>query len=594
MLSRTAWFICVLLMLYASFSFYPRWKKQEGNATISYDVSGYYWYLPSIFIYKDLKHQSFKDSIINKYRPSESDFQQGFKMENGNYVMKYASGMAVMYLPFFTMAHIAAGPLGYPRDGFSPPYQFAIQLGGFLISIIGLWYLRKLLLNFYNDKVVAIVMLLLVVGSNYIVYAAIDPGMSHCWLFTIYVFLLINTRYFYQTFQTKYAVRIGLLVGLATLTRPTDVISCLIPLLWGMETISPRAITHQFSTIIKNYKPLLIAVACAGLVVSIQFVYWKYASGHWLMYSYQDQHIYFRSPNFLNYTFSYRSGWLTYSPMMVFAFVGIIPLFKAGKNKVAIITFFLLNYYLVCAWSIWWYGGRAMVQSYPILAFPIAALVDVALQKKTLMWVLAPLAVVFVYYNIWFVYQSHKGDLFEVDNMSRAYFWRVAGKWEVPPETTLLKDNADQLASLPAHAQLNYQNNFDKDTGIIYQKDNNGIGQVMYLDHEHQESHIYRMPVKEINHHWARATATFHTGVREGIWWKMPQFIIRAIKGDSIVKENMVRVTRLLDHNETKNISIDMHFPDTNVDSVHVLFWNGGSDLPIWVDNLKVWTFEHD
>ena len=130
-LSRYVYWFCVVLMCYASFFFYPRWQQPETQAAIAWDVSGYYWYLPSVFIYKDLKHQSFKDSILNKYRPTNTDFQQGMKLPNGNYVMKYSSGMAVMYLPFFTAAHLVAGALGYPRDGFSLPTSLPYNMAAY-------------------------------------------------------------------------------------------------------------------------------------------------------------------------------------------------------------------------------------------------------------------------------------------------------------------------------------------------------------------------------------------------------------------------------------------------------------------------------
>src|SRR4051812_31567993 len=105
-LSLYIYVLCAGLMCYASFFFYPRWKNSGTEAAISWDVSGYYWYLPSIFVYHDLKHQSFKDEVLKKYGPTNNDFQQGIKLDNGNYSMKYASGMAVMYLPFFTVAHL--------------------------------------------------------------------------------------------------------------------------------------------------------------------------------------------------------------------------------------------------------------------------------------------------------------------------------------------------------------------------------------------------------------------------------------------------------------------------------------------------------
>ena len=192
MLSRIAYFVSLLVLCYSSFFFYPKWNKQGVEATISWDVSGYYWYLPAIFIYKDVKKLSFKDSIIAKYAPTGTELQQAMPLDNGNYVMKYSSGMAVMYLPFFVVAHVLAVPLGYPADGFSYPYQLAIQFGGLLVSLLGLWLLRRLLLLYYADRVVAITLFLIACGTNYLNYAAVDSGMSHTWLFTIYVSLLLR------------------------------------------------------------------------------------------------------------------------------------------------------------------------------------------------------------------------------------------------------------------------------------------------------------------------------------------------------------------------------------------------------------------
>jgi len=591
MISRITFFIVALVMCYASFFFYPRWKQPGTQAAISWDVSGYYWYLPSLFIYRDIRHQSFKDSILNKYHPTNTNFQQGSQCANGNYVMKYSSGMAIMYSPFFIVAHILAGPLGYPADGFSAPYQFAIQFAGLLISIIGLWYFRKLLLIFYSDKVVAIVLTLLVLGSNYLNYAAIDCGMSHCWLFTIYVFILLNTHYYYQSFKTKYAVRIGLLVGLATLTRPTDILSCLIPLLWGMETISYSAFKSRLNLFISHYKTILIAAVCAGCVIFIQLIYWKYASGHWLYYSYQDQKLYFRSPNFADYTFSYRSGWLTYAPMLVFAFIGIIPFLIRGKNKVAILAFFLLNYYIICSWSIWWYGGRAMIQSYPVLFFPVAELVKACLNRKIVAVVFGPIACILIYYNIWLTYQYHNDGLYLSDSMSRAYFWRVVGKWQVPANVILLADDPDLYEGIPINEQLIYQNNFSSDTNMQYKAIAPNGAKTLALDNERQNSPTYKFAGNNIHGTWLRAEAKFTCGRKEWEYWQMAQFILRLVNNGGNVKENMVRVYRLLGDGETKRISVDMRLPQQKFDSVNILFWNGGSVYPLYIDSLKVWSF---
>ena len=97
-LSRIAFFCCAVLILFTGMFYYPKWSKPGSEATISWDVSGYYMYLPAAFIYKDLKKCAFKDSILAKYQPSP-DFQQAFLHPSGNYVMKYPAGQAIMMLP---------------------------------------------------------------------------------------------------------------------------------------------------------------------------------------------------------------------------------------------------------------------------------------------------------------------------------------------------------------------------------------------------------------------------------------------------------------------------------------------------------------
>ena len=587
MLSRITYVLCLLLMCYTSFFFYPRWKQHGAEAAIAWDVSGYYWYLPSVFIYHDLEHQGFKDSILKKYAPTGDDFQQGMKLDNGNYVMKYSSGMAVMFLPFFTVAHILTGPMGYPRDGFSAPYQLGIQLGGFLISVLGLWYLRKLLLIFYEDKVVALTLFLLVFGSNYLNYSSVDCGMSHCWLFTIYVFLLLNTHYFYQSYKIRYAIRIGLLVGLATLTRPTDIISCFIPLLWGMERISLTAIKERATLVLKQFKGLLIAGVCAALVISVQLVYWKHVSGHWLVYSYGDQSFSWKHPHWFLYSFNYRCGWLTYAPTLMLAIIGFIPFLMKGRNKVAIMVFCLLNYYIVSAWDIWWYGGRAMVQSYPLLMFPLASLVTRAFDKKILLWLLAPFALLFIYFNTWITWQSHRGQLYDNDNMTERYFWRVVGRWSVPERTLVLRDKAELYEAQPTDIHLLYQNDLRTDTATA--------AHYLVLNKQVQGSPTYSFPFTGDNAKWLRVQAKFHCEHKEWNVWKMTQFVVRLIDkskpGDGTVKENMIRVYRLLDGGDTKDISLDMKLPVEHYDSVRVLFWNGDSDKELTISDLKAWSF---
>lgn len=582
-------------MVYCSTDFYPRWTKYAGEAAIGWDVSGYYWYLPAIFIYKDLKHQKFADSVLQKYQPTGTDFQQAFKTDNGNYVMKYSSGMAIMYSPFFFTAHAVAGKLGYPRDGFSPPYQMAIQFGGLIVALIGLWFFRRLLLLFYSDKVVSLSLLALVIGTNYINYGAIDTGMSHSWLFTLYVLLLLATIRFYKIPTVKNAIPVGLLVGLATLTRPTEIICCLVPLLWGMNSLSVAAFKEKIQFLKQHMKPLLVAVICAFLVMSVQAVYWKSVSGHWLVYSYQDQGFSWLRPHIIQYPFNYQCGWLTYCPMMLLAWIGLIPFLKWGQNKIAITAFILLNFYIVSAWDIWQFGGRAMIQSYAFMFFPFASLMEYMLERqRRAKLVLIPLLLIFTYLNVWMIYSYHAGDVYEPEFMNSKYYRNVVGRWKVPSDRILaLKDNHDMYEGVTHQSRLLLVHDFEQDSV----QTNADIAPIngkrsFLLTKEVQNTDEYKAVLPDRTFNWARAEVIVHTPQKQWNIWTSPLLIIRAYNKDTVVKENIIRISRFLNDGDTKNISIDLKFPKDSIVAVSVQISNNKSEIPVAVDDIKIWLFK--
>jgi hypothetical protein len=233
-----------------------------------------------------------------------------------------------------------------------------------------------------------------------------------------------------------------------------------------------------------------------------------------------------------------------------------------------------------------------MVQSYPVLLFCVAALVDMALSRKVLLWLLAPVALVFIYFNIWITYIYHKGDLFDNDCMSRAYFWRIAGRFSAPPGIAVLKENPDLFEGEPHNARTIYQNDFEKETGPFFTTIAGTTGQILTLGKDNQNSPVFRFPFAPPHPSWLRAQASFHCAAKEYEGWKMAQFVVRLMHKDSIVKERMIRVYRILADQQTKTISLDMKLPAADYDSVNVLFWNGSSDKQLWIDDLKVTVFD--
>jgi len=78
--------------------------------------------------------------------------------------MKYSMGMSILYSPFFFIGHLYAKISDYPADGFSLPYQYAIFIGGQVFTVTGIIALRKVLIQFFSDKITAITMTIIVLG----------------------------------------------------------------------------------------------------------------------------------------------------------------------------------------------------------------------------------------------------------------------------------------------------------------------------------------------------------------------------------------------------------------------------------------------
>jgi hypothetical protein len=157
----------------------------------TWDAFGYYQYLPAVFIYHDIEHQDWVAGIDSSYQViGTGGLYQLMDLENGNRAMKYLCGVAIMEVPFFFIGHWVAGATGQTTDGFSPHYQWSIALAPIIYCILGLLLLRRVLLRWYADRTVALVIVLLVLATNAIQYISVDGAQTHGFLFALYCLML--------------------------------------------------------------------------------------------------------------------------------------------------------------------------------------------------------------------------------------------------------------------------------------------------------------------------------------------------------------------------------------------------------------------
>ena len=589
--SRIVLLLGFTALFYAGFIYYPKWKKEGPEAVLSWDVSGYYFYLPAIWIFKDLKALNFRTEIQRKYAPADSQYQS-FDHPSGNQVMKYSAGMALQYFPFFFVFDVIAEAGGWPRDGFSRPYQLGIALGSFLIAVFGLLLMRINLRRYFDDWIVGVALLILVFCTNYLEYAGITSAMTHNYLFTIYAALIFLTNRFYQKPGVVNAMCLGTLIGLATLTRPTEIIALLIPVLWAVD--GRKAFLGRMDFLKRRLRLVLYAVATAMLVGSVQLIYWKFAAGDWLVYSYEDQGFSWLSPHLIDGLFSYKAGWLLYTPIMGLALIGFWFLFRRQRQQFYWSALFtLLFLYITYAWDIWWYGGslgsRAMVQCYAVLLFPLAAIIREMGKRKWGVTLLVLLILGAGYYNIWMTHQAHRGGYFVAGGMNRAYFWNILAQWEPDTLAPLLLDTNEKFRKQPRGTQIIYENDFEaapESCSIFISGQRSQC-----LTSEIQNSEIYNVPIPDTGMQWLRISTDVHCVLKEWEPWRMSQLAIRFKSGPESVKEKAIRPHRVLQDHQTRNIFFDTKIPDKEFDRIEIQLHNSGSNKTIIYDNLRVESF---
>ncbi len=593
--SLGAFFISCLVIITMAL-WYPKWEKPGTEATLSWDVMGYYLYLPAYFIYDDLAQVGFKDEVIKKYGPT-AGFYQAFKHEeSGNYVMKYSIGLAVLYSPFFLLGHAYALISDYPPDGFSLPYQIAISWGSLFIAFLGLWICRSILRRYFSEIVTGISLLLVATATNYLNYTAIDGAMVHNWIFTLFALLIWLSIKWHENPSFSKSIGIGLCIGLAALSRPTDVLAFLIPILWGIE--NKASLINRLSFLQAHWQKLAVAILTVALVGSIQLFYWKSITGDWIVYSYEDQGFSWFKPHVKNVLISYRKGWLRYTPIMLLALIGFVPLYKKYRSLFWMsFLFFSLNFYIVSAWDVWAYGGafgqRALIQSYTVLLFPLAAFWEAAFQTNWKKWLALAFATFCIWLNIFQTYQAH-GHGFEVEAMTKAYYWRIFANANPTDLDRKLLDTREDFQGERKNIQQVYLNDFENSIDTInYSNRQARSGKSALLLQKSKEfSPPFIVELTEKAPKWIRVSADFYSPLKEWSVWNMHQLIVRFEKGDKVIKNRIIRIHRQLGERQWQANWSDMRIPKKDFDHVKIYFWNAGSGKEVFVDNLKLEVYE--
>ncbi|RLD67014.1 MAG: hypothetical protein DRI84_03530 [Bacteroidetes bacterium] len=349
---------------------------------IAWDILGYYMPLPATFIHHDpLLNDISWLKKVNEEKDLTGTLYMVSSNDEGEPMYFFFFGMSIFYLPSFLIGHLIALFSHYPTDGFSSPYQLSLVIGAIIYTIIGLCFFRKILNKYFSDSTSAVVLLVTVFATNYINHLTLINLEPVNVLFMLVSIVLWYTIKWHEKQRLKYILIIVSSISLIAMVKPSEVIILFIPLLWGVTSI--KSAIRKIELIFRNRKQFIIAFFIALLIVSPQIIYWYLKTGLPFYDTYKNPGVGldFSSPHIFNVLFSYRKGWLLYTPVMIFYLLGFIFLYKKSKGIfLPSIVYFLLSFYIISSWSEWWYGAgfsiRPLITIYPVLALGFGYLLE--------------------------------------------------------------------------------------------------------------------------------------------------------------------------------------------------------------------------
>jgi hypothetical protein len=197
--------------------------RKVPDALFVSDGFGYYIYLPSVVIDRDL-------DLSNQLQRLPAEGSKAYfavSPVTGRAVNSFAIGCAVLWLPFFLLAHLAVSGLallGAPvaTNGFGFPYELPVYVGSFLYGLLGVYLTGKLLARLYPEALGRVCLFAILFATPLAYYLWYEPDMSH----VVSVFLIAayvhRLALIYDGREERPAawIVLGLLLGLVALIRP--------------------------------------------------------------------------------------------------------------------------------------------------------------------------------------------------------------------------------------------------------------------------------------------------------------------------------------------------------------------------------------
>ncbi|MDB0002391.1 hypothetical protein N9545_08650 [Salibacteraceae bacterium] len=404
----------------------------SNESAIRSDGYGYYGYIEGALVHGDPLNTLHGE--IPGREGYRSWMHEGLP---GKHLPKMTMGLAYAWVPGFYIADALAEIFDYKRNGWTTPYQLAVAFTAILFLLLGCWALWHVLYQRFSGWIASLTVFVVFYGTNLLHYSTSDSGMSHVYSFgLIALYLLLNDKWL-NHYKTNSLLWMSLILGWIVLIRPTNItIGLVTPIMLYANTGSLKELIQP---------KLALAAFVAFLPILPQLVFWKFTTGDWVNYSYENEAFYWLTGNAVKGLFSYRNGWLLYTPIMILALKGLFFNKRLDKGLYwASITVIALHIYITFSWWCWYYGGslsiRPMIDMYALCAFGLAGFITFTFKKsRWLGMAVTALIAVLVWNNYLQTNFFYKGAITDSTMTKKAYYAFFMNP-KVPSDLSLIGD----------------------------------------------------------------------------------------------------------------------------------------------------------
>jgi len=197
----------------------------------------------------------------------------------------------------------------------------------------------------------------------------------------------------------------------------------IIPFIAGTKEDLKKMISN-----LQNQIPtLLLSILFICIIFSVQLIYYKIATGNFIVYSYGDEKFNFLNPHLFDFLFSYKKGLFVYLPLTLLSLTGFVFLYQKNKWQFySLLSFLILLIFILSCWWNWWFGGSFGTRPMVEFLFVFSILLGYALNNlhKNLKKIFITICLFFVILCLVQTYQ-YRYYFIHWENMNKERYWKV-------------------------------------------------------------------------------------------------------------------------------------------------------------------------